>query len=56
MKQTDHFLSDDFKKQEGRLGYLEGFRFGLGFFVAWALGSMVLFLLGVLLSRVLHWL
>ena len=49
------FLFDDEKPPESRtVNYMDGFRFGFGFFIAWLLGLMLVSGVGALLGRLLH--
>ena len=36
------FLNDQETEEAPKLGYLDGFRFGFGFFIAWLLGTVIL--------------
>jgi hypothetical protein len=36
------FLTDAPAEDTAKLGYLDGFRFGFGFFIAWLLGTVIL--------------
>jgi hypothetical protein len=50
------FLFEDEKpaSTERSFGYLDGFRFGFGMFVAWLLGLMLVSAAGAVFARLLH--
>jgi hypothetical protein len=40
-----NFLDEDISKVHVHHGYIDGFRFGFGFFIAWLLGMSILALI-----------
>jgi hypothetical protein len=46
------FLEENAEEQ--KLGYLDGFRFGFGFFIAWLVGSSLVGLAVILALAVAH--
>ena len=53
-KKSDNFLRDEIQQERSRFSYIDGFRFGFGFFISWLLGLLLVGLVAWGLSFVLH--
>ncbi len=53
-KKSDNFLRDEINEQRSRFNYVDGFRFGFGFFIAWLLGLLLVGLAAWGLSFIIH--
>ena len=54
MAKHDNFLADAIKPQQKRLGYMDGFRFGFGFFISGLFITVVLAALAWGIMLALH--
>jgi len=53
-KKSDNFLRDEIQQERSRFNYIDGFRFGFGFFIAFLLGLLLVGLVAWGLSFVIH--
>lgn len=54
-KRMDNFLEDELRpKNQLRVGYWDGFRFGFGFLIAWLLGALLVSGASYLIWLVVH--
>jgi len=54
MKKNDTFLKDAVESERERVNFIDGFRFGFGFFIAWVVGLLLVGLVAWGLSFIIQ--